>query len=310
MGVKRRSLSFPRPARWPCAIAPFAYDGDVSAKRQTALWALGLGLAFGQPACTSQTAIAIRTVDGSAQPDIVAAVDRPASGTSPDGPAGLRTLFYDGFDGTYGVNWATSGSGDGPVTDAMDGTNMIVTLDSTQSDFTRLRCNLTGDLFKEVNLTASMKIRIEQAPTSTRTVRLDVRQAETTENIFYAVGATVATDGTLTKVSLFKKVDDGAGNYTICDLADGTPFATPVPMNQWRTIKLTITGTTNVRLMAFFEEQTTPMATYTDDCASPLIATNGATVANGGCLADQWGLGIQVEKGIKASVDDVLVTTP
>jgi hypothetical protein len=288
-----------------------------------------MGLTFGQLACTSQTAIAIRTVDGSTQTDLVAAADRAASESSPDhlpgpepGPeagSDLPTsldaqtsspLFYDGFDGTYGVNWMTSGSGDGPVTDAMDGSNMIVTLDSTQSDFSRLRCNLTGDHFKEVNLTASMRIRIEQAPTSTRTVRLDVRQAATTENIFYAVGVTVATDGTMTKVSLFKKVADGAGNYTICELAAGAPFATPVPMNQWRTIKLTITGTTNVRLKAYFEEQTTPMATYTDDCVSPLIATNGATVDNGGCLADQWGLGIQVEKGIKASADDVLVTTP
>ncbi len=282
----------------------------MRAKRQTALLALGLGLTFGQPACTSQTAIAIRAVDGSPPTDLVGGVAGDASEASPDGSAGVRTLFYDGFDGTYGVNWVTSESGDGPVTDAMDGTNRIVTLDSTQSDFSRLRCNLTGDLFKEVNLTASMKVRIEQAPMSTRTVRLDVRQAAITENIFYAVAVTVATDGTMTKVSLFKKVADGAGNYTICELAAGAPFATPVPMNEWRTIKLTIAGTTNVRLKAYFEEQTTPMATYTDDCVSPLIATNGATVDNGGCLADQWGLGIQVEKGIKASADDVLVTTP
>jgi hypothetical protein len=44
-----------------------------------------------------------------------------------------------------------------------------------------------------------------QAPTSTRTIRLDVRQSEATANIFYAVGATIANDGTMTKVSVFRQ---------------------------------------------------------------------------------------------------------
>ncbi len=64
-----------------------------------------------------------------------------------------------------------------------------------------------------------------QAPTSTRTIRLDVRQSAATADIFYAVGATIANDGTVTRVSVFKKVDDGAGNYTICELAEGAFFA-------------------------------------------------------------------------------------
>ncbi len=303
------------------------------------LLALDAGLALGQPACSSQTAIAITTIDGAAQADSAVATDRavPRTETTPDTPARPesgpeagpeagpetgpdlltasdavtsfpRILFSDGFDSGFEINWLLSESSDGPIANTMSGTNEFVTLDSTQADFTRLRCNLDGDKFKDVNVTASMKIRVEQAPTSTRTIRLDIRQAATTANIFYAVGATIANDGTMTKVSVFKKVDDGAGNYTICELAAGAPFATPVAMNQWRTIKLTISGTTNVQLVAYFE--TLAMATYTDDCVSPLTATNGATVPNGGCLADQWGLGIQVEKGIKASVDDVLVTTP
>ena len=218
------------------------------------------------------------------------------------------TLFYDDFEAGYEVKWSLSESSDGLVSNTADGTNNVATLDTTLADYTRLRSNLNGQYFTEVNLTASMKFRIETAPTSTRTVRLDVRQSATTANIFYAVGATIATDGSMTNISVFKKVDDGAGNYTMCELAAGALFATPVAMNQWRSIRLTITGTTNVRLVAYFEDL--EMVTYTDDCVSPLIATNGATVPNGGCLANQRGLGIQVEKGIKASVDDVLVTSP
>jgi hypothetical protein len=118
----------------------------------------------------------------------------------------------------------------------------------------------------------------------------------------------VATDGSITNVVILKKVPDGAGNYTMCQLAAGPVFATPIAMNQWRRVKLTVSGTSSVRLVAFFDEL--QVATFTDDCNSTLTATNGATVANGGCLADQTGLGIQVEKGLKASVDDVLVTTP
>jgi hypothetical protein len=223
-------------------------------------------------------------------------------------PPGPVTLFSDGFDGGYEVNWLLSDSSDGPVTNARDGANAIVTLDSSQTDYTRIRCNLSGDLFTATNITASMRLRIEDPPSSTRTVRLDVRQSAATANIFYAVGAVVATDGTITQVSIFKKVPDGSGNYTICEVASGEPFATPIAMNQWRRIKLTISGTSSVHLAAFFEDL--QVATFNDDCTSPLLATNGMPVANGGCLADQTALGIQVEKGLIASVDDVLVTTP
>jgi hypothetical protein len=217
-------------------------------------------------------------------------------------------LFHDDFGGGYEVNWLLSASNDGPVSDTTDGTNRIVTLDSSSNDYSRLRCNLDGAIFTNTDITASMKVRVERAPSSDRTVRLDVRQATSTENIFYAVGATVTTDGSITKVGIYKKVDDGSGNYTICALAQGNDFATPVAMNQWRTIKLTIAGTTSVHLAAFFEDA--QMASYVDDCVSPLTSTNGNKVPNGGCLADQTGLGIQIEKGIIASVDEALVTAP
>jgi hypothetical protein len=206
------------------------------------------------------------------------------------------------------VNWLLSEDSDGPITNARDDTNPIVTLDSSQTDFSRLRGNLYGDKFTATDITASMRLRIEAAPNSTRSVRLDVRQAAATANVFYAVGAVVAIDGSITKVSIFKKVPDGAGDYTICQLAEGTSFATPIAINQWRTIRLSVRGTSSVELAAYFGDL--QVATYTDDCTSDLEATNGAIVANGGCLADQTGLGIQVEKGLKASVDDVLVTTP
>jgi hypothetical protein len=225
--------------------------------------------------------------------------------TPPPGPV---TLFADGFDGGYEVNWLLSESSDGPVTNARDGDNAIVTLDASQTDYTRIRCNLSGDLFAATNITASMRLRIEDPPSSTRTVRLDVRQSAATANVFYAVGAVVAKDGTITQVSIFKKVPDGLGNYTICEVASGEPFATPIAMNAWRRIKLTISGTTSVHLAAFFEDL--QVATFNDDCTSTLLATNGVPVANGGCLSDQTALGIQVEKGLIASVDDVLVTTP
>jgi len=235
-----------------------------------------------------------------------------AAATRDTQPAGPVTLFSDGFAGGYEVNWLLSESSDGPVTNAQDsgnaGGNAIVSLDSSQTDFTRIRCNLSGDLFSATNITASMRLRVEDPPNSTRTVRLDVRQSAATANVFFAVGAVVAKNGTITQVSIFKKVPDGFGDYTICELASGEPFATPIAMNQWRRIKLTISGTTSVRLVAYFEDL--QVASFTDDCASTLTATNGASVANGGCLADQTALGIQVEKGLKASVDDVLVTTP
>jgi hypothetical protein len=221
--------------------------------------------------------------------------------------AGPQTseLFRDNFGGGYELNWLLSDSDDGPVSNGLDGSNKIATLDATADEFSRLRCNLEGDRFKNTDIIASMKLRIDKAPASTRTVRLDVRQAKDTENIFYAVGATIADDGSITKVGIYKKVDDGLGNYTICALAQ-EKFATPVAMGQWRTIKLAVSGTTSVHLVAFFEDA--PIASYDDDCVSDLTATDDTKVANGGCLADQWGLGVQVEKGTKASVDDVLVT--
>ncbi len=220
----------------------------------------------------------------------------------------VRTLLSDGFDGGYEVNWAPSNSSDGPITNTLDGTNKIATLDSTQTDYARVQYNSDGLEFTDANITASMKIRIEQAPSSARTVRLDVRQSAATANIFYAVGATIDVNGAMTKVGVFKKVGDGSGGYTICELVAGASFATPVAMNQWRTIKLTISGSKNALLVASFEG--VAMATFTDDCVSSLTATNGTMVPNGGCLADQTGIGIQVEKGIKASVDDVTITTP
>jgi hypothetical protein len=252
--------------------------------------------------------------------DTADAIPAPADGldareTAPDlgspgdgNPDAATILFSDGFEGGYEVNWLLSESSDGPIGDTFDGTNPIVTLDSTQTDYSRLRCNLNGEKFTETDITASMRLRIEVPPSSTRTVRLDVRQAAATANIFYAVGAVVAIDGTITKVSIFKKVPDGAGNYTICELAAGQLFATPIAMDQWKTIRLSVRGTSSVELAAYFQEL--EVATYTDDCTSDLTATNGAIVANAGCLADQTGIGIQVEKGLQASVDDVLVTTP
>ena len=252
--------------------------------------------------------VTLRPADAAA-PEVQGRETTPDLTTALDGPPPTPTvLFTDGFEGGYEVNWLLSESSDGPVSDTRDGTNPIVTLDSSQTDFSRLRCNLFGDKFTAVNITASMDLRIEQPPSSTRTVRLDVRQAAATANIFYAVGAVVAIDGTLTKVSIYKKVPDGSGDYTICELAAGLQFATPIAMNQWRTIKLTVSGTSSVHLAAFFEDL--QVATFTDDCVSSLTATNGATVANPGCLPDQTGLGIQVEKGLKASVDNVLVTSP
>lgn len=260
-----------------------------------ALWPL---LLAGPCGCSSQSAIVL-----SLPGDAATAIE---TGVTAGGEASTSSiLFSDDFGGGYEVKWQPSISNDGPVTDAQDGKNRIVTLDSTSSDFTRLHCNLDGSEFTNTDITASMKVRIEQAPSSTSRVRLDARQSVDTENIFYAVGATIATDGSITKVGIFKKVPDGTGNYTICALAE-RKFATPVAMNQWRTIKLRISGTTSVRLAAYFEDS--EMATFEDDCISPLTSTSGSTVPNGSCLANQTGLGIQVERGIVASVDDVLVT--
>ena len=262
----------------------------------------------GAGTCSSQSAIVISVpADAAAGIDVAPSTMTTTSTTTSTSTSTATTLFSVDFGGGFEVNWLLSVSNDGPVTDATDGNNEVVTLDSSSNDYTRLRCNLDGAKFTNTAITASMKVRIEQAPTSDRTVRLDVRQAASTENIFYAVGATITNDGTMTKVGIFKKVDDGNGGYTICSLAQGK-FATPVAMGGWHTLKLTISGTSSVHLTAFFEDA--QMATFDDDCVSDLTSTAGNTVGNGGCLADQTGLGIQIEKGIKASVDDILVTTP
>ena len=220
--------------------------------------------------------------------------------------SGATTLFFDNFSNGYLDKWKLSESSDGPITDTMDGTNKIATFDSSNADVSRLRCNLDGSYFTDADISASMKVRIDVAPTSTRVVRLDVRQAAASTNVFYAVGVTVNTDGAMTKVSVFKKVPDGTGNYTEVELAASPQFIPLVPMGNWRTMKLTISGTTSVNLAASFEG--TPLASHTDDCTTTLTAMDGSKVPNGGCLAGQTGLGIQVEKGIVASVDDVLVT--
>ena len=316
-----------------CGIHPFIMNRShaMQASRVEGSFALGLtALAIaGAWACSSQNAIAISLPGDAAAsetgPGVTSTTTTTGATTSTTTSTSTSTttatisttstttststaLFHDDFGGGYEVNWLLSTSNDGPVSDTTDGTNRIVTLDSSSNDYSRLRCNLDGAIFTNTDIIASMKVRVERAPSSDRTVRLDVRQATSTENIFYAVGATVTTDGSITRVGIYKKVDDGSGGYTICALAQGHDFATPVAMNQWRTIKLTIAGTTSVHLAAFFEDA--QMASYVDDCVSPLTSTAGNTVPNGGCLAQQTGLGIQIEKGIIASVDDVLVTAP
>jgi hypothetical protein len=224
-----------------------------------------------------------------------------------DASGRIGTLFADGFDDGLAANWLAPSSSDGPATDALDGTNHVVTLDSTSNGFSRIRSNLTGDKFTEVDITGSMRFRVLQPSTSTRAVRLDLRQALDTENIFYAVGATINNDGQLTKVGVFKKVSDGAGNYTICQLADGA-LETPLASSEWQTIALGISGTTSVKLVAYLNGVQT--ATATDDCTSDLLSTEKADVPNGGCLSAQTGVGIQVERGLIASVDDVEITAP
>ncbi|MBN2576170.1 MAG: hypothetical protein JXP73_16540 [Deltaproteobacteria bacterium] len=214
-------------------------------------------------------------------------------------------MFSDDFSNGYAANWQLSVSDDGLVSDTADGGNQNVTLDTTDHDFTRLRANLDGSLFEDIDIVASMRFKVEQPPLSRRSVRLDVRQASSTENIFYAVGAIVTEENTIPKVSIFKKVDDGDGSYTICALAEGA-LSTPAPAAEWHSLKLTVEGELGVSLAAFFDDA--QMATFVDDCTSSLTSTAGDIVPNGGCLANQTAIGIQVEKGIVAKVDDVLVT--
>jgi hypothetical protein len=251
------------------------------------------------------------------------------SGTSPNLGTDTATisaglLFSDSFDNGYQANWVSevvTGLADSLPSNGTDGANQWVTLDATASstDFARIH---SKQQFPYPNLSASMELRIDQAPTSTRTVRLDVRQSSDTPNVFYAVGATVGTDGSVTKISLFKKVPDNAGNFTICALNDPNALPiSPIAISNWLTIKITISaitisGATQVKLSAYLvpnpAEDVTPVATYVDDCSSALqpTAAGAAPVLNGGCLATQTGLGIQVEKGIVASFDNVMVTSP
>jgi hypothetical protein len=85
-----------------------------------------------------------------------------ASRDALDGSAnGPGVLFYDGFDDGFAAKWSSSESSDGPVTDATDGSNKIATLDATQTENARLRCNLDGSYFTDINISASMKVRIE-----------------------------------------------------------------------------------------------------------------------------------------------------
>lgn len=233
------------------------------------------------------------------------ALDAPPTTALDAARSGLP--FRDGFDNGVAYNWQLSVSGDGPVSDGLDGSNRIATLDATNNDFTRIKTNLDGSKFIETDVFASVRFRVEQAPSSTRTVRLNVRQAPNTENIFYAVGASVDSDGKITKVSIFKKVFDGVDNYTICSLKDWKPD-TPLDAGAWRTLSLRIRGTKTVDLTAALDGNASFGAL--DDCTSDLTATNGDTVPNGGCLPSQTGVGLQVERGIVASFDDVLVTAP
>jgi len=285
-------------------------------------------LVAGDQACTSQRAIVIIGPKDAASevepdgpmpstdstPDLAAdhAPDRssdPAPESAPDlatEAAATGLLFGDDFADGYERYWQPPGDNDGTARNTLDGNNRLVTLDSTDHSFTRLRCNLDGSLFSITDITASMRFRVEQALSSSR-VRLDVRQASATENVFFAVGAVVDTDGVITKVGIYKKVQTDEPNYTICALAE-TTLDPPVTFDQWHTMKLTVSGFSSVHLTAYLDEA--PMAATVDDCVSPLTATNGDTVANGGCISGQTGLGIQVEGGLIASVDDVLVTAP
>lgn len=266
-------------------------------------WAAGILFVSGLGACSSQKAIVITMADG-AEISLEAGTETT---THPDmATSTKKTLFSDDFDGGYDDHWSLSVSSDGTVTDIPEGSNNIVTFDSTDKPYTRLKCNLDGSEFTNADISASVRMRIEKAPLGTRAVRLTVRQAKETENIFYAVSASIANDGSMTKVGIFKKVDDGKNNYTICPLGE-VNLSPPVAMNQWRTLGLTISGDNTVRIQAFFEGEERVKAV--DDCVSPLMSTADVAVPNGGCLANQTGIGILAEQGIIMSADDVLVTT-
>jgi hypothetical protein len=273
-------------------------------RTRTTIAALQVSLAL-LAACSSQEAKVLGLRAGGSSGD----AGRPGAETSADATAASKILFSDDFSLGYANAWQVA-SGDGPVTDATDAGNPIVVLDASANDFSRLRCNSGGDKFTAADLVASVRLRVDVAPPSSRTVRLDVRQSATSQNIFYAVGATVnKKDGSITAIGLYKKVDDGTAtkNYTICDLAT-TPVASPIPMGNWVSLKVALSGSTSVHLSGTLEYLGATVAVgYDDDCVSPLTSTADNRVPNGGCLEGQAGLGIQVEGGIKASADDVLV---
>jgi hypothetical protein len=252
---------------------------------------------WGAAACSSQKAIVISIAGGTDAPSQTGTGSSTSTATSTG-----RTLFRDPFDGGYEVNWFLSDSSNGLVKNDGDGSNRFVILDSTDSEYCRLKYNLDGSKFKDIDLSASFKVRVDEKPPAAHDVRLNVRQSAGTENIYYAVGAVIGDDGSMTKIGIFKKVFDGKDNYTICSLKEEA-FATPVEMKQWRTFGLTLRGTDSVELTAYFEG--VQMASFVDDCASSLLSKAGVTVPNGGCLADQTGIGLLAERGIVASVDDI-----
>jgi hypothetical protein len=144
----------------------------------------------------------------------VAPTPDSAIAASPDtAPVAPVTLFSDDFDSGFEINWTVSDPVLGPVTNAVDGTNNIATLDANSTKDSRIAANLTGAKFKDTDITLSARVRIERAPAATKTVRLTVRQAATTENKFYALVLTINLAGAISKVSIMKKVDDGTGNY-------------------------------------------------------------------------------------------------
>ncbi len=274
----------------------------MSATTRASLAILPAALALAG-ACSSQNATVLNLAKDHSATDTAGATDTDTTTPAASLP------FSDDFSLGYAHTWQTA-SGDGPVADATDGGNAIAVLDASDNDFSRLRCNTGGDHYTAEDLTASMRVRIERAPTSSRTVRLDVRQSATSQNIFYAAGATVdKRDGSITDVGIYKKVDDGTGtkSYTICAL-ETAALAQTIPVGRWFTLKLAVSGSTSVHLVAAIDYLgTTQVVTHDDDCTSPLASTANDKVPNGGCLNGQAGLGIQVEGGIKASVDDVLV---
>ena len=288
----------------PVGDAPLAASADAAPTSTTTSTATATATAT---ATTTTTATATSTPDAGNTSD-------PDANTLP-----LTLPFNDTFDNGYD-NWVSEviGPNADPLPIPMsDATNSWLTLDSTASAFSRIH---SRSQLPTTTLSASVRFRIETAPTTSRMVRLDVRQSSDTPNLFYAVGATVKDDGSVTKIGLFKKVPDPStpGTNTICALPDpnAAKIVSAISINQWVTIKITVSGTNPTHLFAYYVDAFVGtdnlMASYTDDCTSPLqpTAAGSAMVPNATCLTNQTGLGIQVDRGIKASFDDVLVTSP